>query len=132
MQLSRNLLYLQFCLDFLLNWTMFLGSKWQLTELNRLGFSLSYQDVSRCKQTVVVSEDINFYLKSVSDGSFSQWSADNVHRKVKMIDGKGSLHGMGVIVSTTGGRLDNTDSPVIYHVTNLQVQPRSQRENEYL
>ena len=35
------------------------GSKLQLTELNCLRFSLSYQEVSRYKQYVVISEDIN-------------------------------------------------------------------------
>ena len=78
------------------------GSKWLLTQLNRLGFCLSVEEVLRFKQSVVVNENIDDLLKVVSNGSFSQWSADNVDHNVRSIDGKGSLHGMGIIISTTG------------------------------
>ena len=44
-------------------------------------------------------------MKSASRGSFSQWSANNVDHNVKTIDGKGTLHSMGMIVSTTGGNI---------------------------
>ena len=88
-------------------------SKSQLIELNRFGFSLNYQEVSRYKESVAISEDKNDYWRSVSAGSFSQWSADNVDHNVKTIDGKGSLHGMGDIISITRGRLGTKDSPVI-------------------
>ena len=49
------------------------------------------------------NENINNLLKSAPIESFSQWSADNIDHNVKTIDGKGSLHAMGIIVSTTGG-----------------------------
>ena len=51
------------------------------------------------------NENIDDLLKSISAGSFSQWLADNVDHNVKTIDGKGSLRGMGMIVSTTGGNI---------------------------
>ena len=34
-------------------------------------------------------------------GSFCQWSADNVDHNISSIDGKGSLHDMGIIVSSS-------------------------------
>ena len=79
------------------------GSRWLLTELNRLGFSISYDEVTRYKQSVVNNESINDFIKSNLSGSFSQWSADNVDHNVCTIDGKGTLHGMGLVVSTTPG-----------------------------
>ena len=79
------------------------GSKWLMIELSRLGFCLSSEEVGRYKQSVVSNEDISDLLKSAPNESFSQWSADNNDHNVKTIDGKGSLHAMGIIVSTTGG-----------------------------
>ena len=79
------------------------GSKWLLKILNRLGFCLSPDEVAKYKQSVVENEDINDVLHTLAAGSFSQWSADNVDHNVKTLDGKGSLHGMGIVISTTGG-----------------------------
>ena len=79
------------------------GSKWLLTELNRLGFSISHDETTRYKQSVVCNEDVSDFIKANLSGSFSQWSADNVDHNVCTIDGKGTLHGMGLIVSTTPG-----------------------------
>ena len=76
------------------------GSKWLLTQLNRLGFCLS-AEVLRYNQSVVMNENMDDLLKSISKGSFSQWSADNVDHNVHTINGKGNLHGMGIIISTT-------------------------------
>ena len=79
------------------------GSRWLLTELNRLGFSISHDEATRYKQFVVCNENVSDFLKTNLAGSFSQWSADNVDHNVCTIDGEGTLHGMGVIVSTTPG-----------------------------
>ena len=79
------------------------GSRWLLTELNRLGFSISHDETTRYKQSVVCNENVTDFLKTNLSGSFSQWSADNVDHNVCTIDGKGTLHGMGVVVSTTPG-----------------------------
>ena len=78
------------------------GSKWSLNVLHRLGYSLSYVEVTRYKQSVVSNEDLSDFLKQISCGSVSQWSADNVDHNVRTLDGKGSLHAMGMIISTTG------------------------------
>ena len=79
------------------------GSRWLLTELNRLGFSISHDEATRYKQSVVCNENVSDFLKTNFAGSFSQWSADNVDHNVCAIDGKGTLHWMGVVVSTTPG-----------------------------
>ena len=48
------------------------------------------------------NENIDDLLKVVSNGSCSQWSAHNVDHNVRSIDGKVLLHGMEIIISTTG------------------------------
>ena len=53
------------------------GSRWLLIEQSRLGFCLSPDEVTRYKQSVVVNESPND-LFNLLQGSFSQWSADNV------------------------------------------------------
>ena len=78
------------------------GSKWLLSELNRLGFSLNYKEITRYKQSVVCNEDINMFIKHALKGCFGQWSADNVDIQVCTLDGSGNLHGMGVVLSSTG------------------------------
>ena len=77
------------------------GSRRLLTELNR--FSISHDESTRYKQSVVCNENVSDFLKTNLAGFFSQWSADNVDHNVCTIDGKGTFHGMGVIVSTTPG-----------------------------
>lgn len=79
------------------------GSKWVLRELNCLGFSISHDEVTRYKQSVVCNENVSDFINANLSGSFSQWSADNVDHNVCTTDGKGTLHGMGLIVSTTPG-----------------------------
>ena len=78
------------------------GSKWLQNELSSLGYSCSSDEVTRYKQCVVSNENINDFLKVALQGNFSKWSADNVDHRVCSIDGKGDLHGMGIVISTTG------------------------------
>ena len=78
------------------------GSKWLQNELSSLGYSCSSDEVTRYKQCVVSNENINDFLKVAPQGNFSQWSADKVDHRVCSIDGKGDLHGMGIVISTTG------------------------------
>ena len=80
------------------------GSRWLLTELSRLGFFISYDEATRYKQSVICNENVFDFLKTNLVGSFSQWSANNVDHNVCTIDGKGTLHGMGIVVSTTPGK----------------------------
>ena len=77
------------------------GSKWLLSELNRLGFCTSPDEVNRYKQAVVENEDVADIINNYIPGSFTQWSADNVDHNVRTLDGHGTLHAIGIVASTT-------------------------------
>ena len=76
------------------------GSRWLIDQLNRLGFSSSMDEVIRYKQSVMMNDNYDGDRTELV-GSFTQWSADNVDHNVRTLDGKGSLHAMGIISSTT-------------------------------
>ena len=78
-----------------------LGSKWLLNNLNRLAFSVGVDEVTRFKHLVIDNEKVSDIISTYIPGSFTQWSADNVAHNVKTMDGKGTLHGLGIICSTT-------------------------------
>ena len=79
------------------------GSKWLLSELSRLGFTINftYNEVSRYKQSVVQSEPAEDFLHNNGQGYFTQWVADNMDHNIGYLDGQGSFHGMGIISDTT-------------------------------
>lgn len=77
------------------------GSKWLNTELSRLGFSISYDEVTRYKQSVIQSETMKNILSEYFPGTFSQWVADNLDHNVATLDGQGTFHGMGIIAVST-------------------------------
>ena len=77
------------------------GSRWLVDELSRLGFSISYDEVNRYKQSVIESESLDNLLAEYLPGAFTQWVADNVDHNVASLDGTGSLHGMGIIAIST-------------------------------
>ena len=47
------------------------GSKWLLTEPNRLGFSIRQDEATRYKQSVVCNKSVLEVLKTNLNGSFS-------------------------------------------------------------
>ena len=73
------------------------GSKWLINELSHLGFSISYDEVVKYKQSVIQSETLENLLSEYIPGTFTQWVADNVDHNVVSLDGQGSFHGMGII-----------------------------------
>ena len=73
------------------------GSKWLINELSHLGFSISYDEVIKYKQSVIQSETPENLLSEHIPGTFTQWVADNVDHNVATLDGQGSFHGMGII-----------------------------------
>ena len=75
------------------------GSKWLLNELFQLGFSISHDEISRFKDSVLAHKDED--PESLLDGVYTQWVADNVDHNVCIIDGKGTFHGMGIIAIGT-------------------------------
>ena len=53
------------------------GSRWLIEELSKLGFSVSYQEVRRYKQSIVENDDsLNSMVSARPE--FAQWIADNV------------------------------------------------------
>ena len=78
------------------------GSKWLLNQLSKLGWSVGPEEVTRYKQNVVCGERIEDYLKGTfSDDVFHHHSADNADHNIATLDGKGTLHAMGILVSAT-------------------------------
>ena len=78
------------------------GMKWLSTEMFRLGFAVSYGEVYRFKQSVVMTENMDDILQSrASENSFTTFIADNVDHTVCTLDGRGTFHGMGVMAATT-------------------------------
>ena len=73
------------------------GSKWLINELSHLGFSISYDEVVKYKQSVIQSETLENLLSEYIPGTFTQWVADNVDHNIVSLDGQGSFHGMGII-----------------------------------
>ena len=76
------------------------GSKWLINELSRLGFSISYDEVTRYKQSVVKNETTEDLQRECFPGSITQWVADNVDH-IAVLDGRGTFHGMGIISVST-------------------------------
>ena len=75
------------------------GSRLLLDMLSRLGFSISYDEVNRYKQSAVQC-DGEAHLVS-SPFCFTQWSADNMDHNINTIDGLNSFHGMGIVSMST-------------------------------
>ena len=73
------------------------GCKWLINELSRLGFSISYDEVTRYKQSVVKNETIEDLQPECFPGSITQWVADNVDHNIATLDGRGTFHGMGIV-----------------------------------
>jgi hypothetical protein len=75
-------------------------SKWLINQLARLGFSISYDEVTRYKQSVLQEKQVNQDVQSFPS-SFTQWVGDNVDHSIATLDGRGSFHGMGIIAVST-------------------------------
>jgi len=74
---------------------------WLIAELSRLGFSVTYDEVIRYKQSVL-HDDSELQSPAASfPANFTQFVADNVHHNVVMLDGKGTFHGMGITAVST-------------------------------
>ena len=52
------------------------GSKWLVTQLARLGFSICPEEVTRYKQSVLATEETTDVLKTYLPGAFTMWIAD--------------------------------------------------------
>ena len=72
------------------------GSRWLIDELHQLGFSISYDEVGRYKQSVMEQDNIED-LRPPMDQTFTQWAGDNVDHNIRTLSGEGTFHGMWVI-----------------------------------
>ena len=80
------------------------SSRWLIDQLNKFGFCESYYEVTRFKQGVVISDDVEELLDAQVDGSedeFVSFASDNVDHNTITLDGKGTFHGMGVMAIIT-------------------------------
>ena len=75
-------------------------SKWLINQLSRLGYSISYDEVTRFKQNSIVLANFEYVLPKYP-GSVTQLVADNVDPNICSLDGKNTFHGMGVIAVST-------------------------------
>ena len=66
--------------------------------MSHFGFSGSYDEIKRFKQSVLKNDSTEIEM---NEGSFAQWSADNVDHNIRTLSGKESLHAMGIICSIT-------------------------------
>ena len=73
-----------------------LGSSTCNNLLSRLGLSVSSDEVTRFRQSVVM-RDVDDLMMSSTKGLFTQWSADNIDHNLANLDGLNSFYGMGII-----------------------------------
>lgn len=82
------------------------GSRWLIDDLFKLGFTVSYTEVTKYKQACS-GVPIDQQIKSLCpEEIFSQFVADNTDHNVQTLDGKGTFHGMGIIAATIKSRED--------------------------
>ena len=67
--------------------------------MSHLGFCVSYDKVTRYKQSVILSE--NHELTEYLLGTFTQWEADNIDHNNMTPLGQDIFHGMGEVAIST-------------------------------
>jgi hypothetical protein len=82
------------------------GSEDLLMALARVGFSVSYDEVTRYKQSLVMSQVPGESRVRGYPPVFTQWVADNVDHNSRTLDGLNTFHGMGVISVSTSPQVD--------------------------
>ena len=73
------------------------ASKYLIKQLSKLGFSVSYDEIIRFKQSSVLSTAAGDVTCDPFPGAFTQWVADNVDHNIRTLDGHDTFHGMGII-----------------------------------
>ena len=73
-----------------------------INELSHLGFSISYEEITLYKHSVIAGEEEG--IENLLDGKFIQWIGDNTDRNVRTTDGKNTFHGMGNVAVGTRTR----------------------------
>ena len=75
-------------------------SKILVDSLNKHGFCSSYSEVKMFERSAAVAQKTDI-TGEISEGSFLQYSADNIDHNLQSIDGYGTFHGMGIISMIT-------------------------------
>lgn len=78
------------------------GLRFLVDIASHLGFGVSYSEVQRYQANAAVSSD-ETELSECKDNQLGQFSADNVDHNTRTIDGKNTLHVMGIIYMVTPG-----------------------------
>ena len=99
-------------------------SRWLIGELNCLGFSVSYSEVLRFKQSAVKEDDTSKIFETLQLGTFTQFVGDNVDHNLNTLDGKNTFHGMGILAAST-----NKDGIQRIHTTHIKRQALDQAKN---
>ena len=73
------------------------GSKWFLRHLSRLGLSITPDEVTLYRQSVL--EASTTLSATLRNGAFIQWSADNVDHNLATLDGKGTFYAMEIVTA---------------------------------
>ena len=76
------------------------ASKFLIDTLNLLGFCSSLTEVGNFEKSASVQGDSLSDIETMA-GEFFQWAADNVDHNLATIDGKGTIHIMGLIETVT-------------------------------
>ena len=75
-------------------------SEFLLMQLSRLGFCVSYDEVTRFKCSVMQSGHADVLNCATSASAFTQFIADSVDHSVRTLDGLHTFHGMGIIAAS--------------------------------
>lgn len=80
------------------------GSKFLIDSLHAHGFCSSYATVLQYERNAAVAQGTD--LPGHISDQFIQYVADNVDHNTRILDGKGTFHGRGIIATITpGGRI---------------------------
>ena len=90
------------------------GSEELLMALARLGFSVSYDEVVRYKQSVVMAQVPGQSCARPYPEVFTQWVGDNVDHNIRTLDGKNTFHVMGLIsISDSPQMVERTEQRIV-------------------
>ena len=87
------------------------SSSFLIHTLFQLGFCKSYGVVQNFQKGAAVDKQDSLLDIDSRNGEFLQWSADNVDHNLVTIDGKNSIHIMGIIATVTPGRFADVKIP---------------------
>ena len=85
------------------------GSKWLLTFLSKLGFSVSPSEVEKYKESAIEHMENNFsrydqFSPDEWEQSCVQYVADNIDHNSRTLTGHGTFHAMGIIAVKSGSK----------------------------